>query len=125
MSGGFSRGTTVSPHLPIGSSRNESNNHERDVKLNKKNESILFRRISDFFSMKFQSLSFPVVKWLRQAYMPKQFTPRLSNHTFKVKLECSMVKLFFLLFHQKQRLSTFKKCFMKYMQSVFGAKMIK
>ena len=38
VSGGFPRGTPVSPHLPIGLSRYERNNLERDVKLsNKKN----------------------------------------------------------------------------------------
>ena len=37
VSGGFpGPGTPVSPHLPIGSSRYECNDLERDVKLNKK-----------------------------------------------------------------------------------------
>ena len=40
VSGGFSWGTPVSPHLPIGSSRYESNNLERDVKLNQNKISV-------------------------------------------------------------------------------------
>ena len=38
----FSRGTPLSPHLPIGSSGYERNNLERDVKLNQKKKDAHF-----------------------------------------------------------------------------------